>query len=147
MTPEEQLQVVETLAETLKDNSSEVRKEAFRCLVGFGVDGLGRIIDVIDDNVTSLECKREALLALGSAFAEGRVDKTKQVRMAIKALEDCLGKENDVLAEAAIDALGEIGTQAITSKEKLLALMNSKKDNNRICVKVASSLLKISPIH
>jgi HEAT repeat protein len=147
MTPEEQLQVVDTLVETLKNDSSEVRKEAFRCLIGFGLDGLARIIDVIDDNVTALECKREAVSALGNAFAEGRVDKTKQVRIAIKALEDCLGKENDILAEAAIDALGEIGTQAITSKDRLLSLMNAKKENHKICVKIAAALLKISPIN
>ncbi|HYG78573.1 MAG TPA: hypothetical protein VEK08_26475 [Planctomycetota bacterium] len=147
MTPEEQLQVVDAVAETLKDSSPEVRKEAFHCLVGLGLDGLGRIIDVIDDSSTSLECKREAVQAIGGAFSEGKVDKTKMVKVAIKALEDCLEKENDSLTEAAIEALGDIGTQAISSKPKLLALLNAKKDNNRICVKIGSALLNISPIH
>lgn len=147
MSPEEQLQVVDAVAETLKDGSTEVRKEAFRCLVGLGLDGLGRIIDVIDDQTTSLECKREAVQAIGGAFAEGKVDKSKMAKVAIKALEECLDKENDLLCEAAIEALGDIGTQAITTKPKLLALLNTKKDNNRICVKIGSALLNISPIH
>jgi hypothetical protein len=147
MTPEEQLEVVEALSLTLKDSSAEVRKDAFRCLIAFGLDGLARIIDVLDDSVSSLECKVDAVSAIGSAFSEGKVDKSRMVRVAIKALEDCLGRENDVLCEAAIGALGLIGTEAISSKGKLLALMNSKKDNSRICVKVAAALLKISPIH
>ena len=147
MTPEEQLEVVETLAITLKDSSPEVRKEAFRCLIGFGLDGLARIVDVLDDSVTSLECKIEAVNAIGSAFSEGKVDKSRMVKVAIKALEDCLDRENDLLCEAAIGALGLIGTEAISSKSKLLALLTSKKDNNRICVRVAAALLKISPIH
>ena len=147
MTPEEQLEVVETLAITLKDSSPEVRKEAFRCLVGYGLDGLARIIDVLDDSVTSLECKIEAVNAIGSAFSEGKVDKSRMVKVAIKALEDCLDRENDLLCEAAIGALGLIGTEAISSKSKFLALLTSKKDNNRICVRVAAALLKISPIH
>ena len=147
MSPEEQLQVVEAVAETLKDSSPDVRKEAFHCLVSLGLDGLGRMIDVIDDQSTSLECKCEALQAIGGAFAEGKVDKTKMVKVAIKALEDCLDKENDSLSEAAVVALGEIGTQAITTKPKLLALLSSKKENNRLCVKISSALLHISPIH
>lgn len=147
MTPEEQLEVVETLAATLKDPSSEVRKDAFHCLIGFGLDGLARIIDVLDDSVSTVACKIEAVNAIGTAFSEGKVDKSRMVKVAIKALEDCLGRENDELCEAAIGALGQIGTEAISSKPKLLALMNSKKNNNKICVKVAAALLKISPIH
>jgi len=147
MTQEEQLQVVDAVADTLKDTSPEVRKEAFHCLVGLGLDGLGRIIDVIDDQSTALDCKREAVQAIGHAFSEGKVDKSKMVKVAIKALEDCLEKENDALSEAAIMALGLIGPQAIGSKPKLLALLTSKKDNNRICVKIGSALLNISPIH
>jgi len=85
--------------------------------------------------------------AIGHAFSEGKVDKSKMVKVAIKALEDCLEKENDALSEAAIMALGLIGPQAIGSKPKLLALLTSKKDNNRICVKIGSALLNISPIH
>src|SRR5690242_6523641 len=123
MTPEEQLEVVETLATTLKDSSAEVRKEAFRCLIGFGLDGLARIIDVLDDSVSSLDCKIEAVNAIGSAFSEGKVDKSRMVKVAIKALEDCVGRENDTLCEAAIGSLGLIGTEAIGSKPKLLALM------------------------
>ena len=146
MTPEEQLQVVDAMAETLKDGSAEVRKEAFHCLVGLGLDGLARIIDVVNES-DSLERKIEAVQALGLAFGEGKVDKSGMIKTAIKSLEECLEKENDALAEAAINALGEIGTQAIFSKPKLLALLNRKKDNNRICVKLGSALLKISPVN
>ena len=147
MSPEEQLQVVDAVAETLKDSSPEVRKEAFHCLVSLGLDGLARIIDVIDDQNTGLECKCEAVQAIGGAFSEGKVDKSKMVKVAIKALEECLDKENDLLCEAAIGALGEIGPQAINTKPKLLTLLGTKKTNNRICVKIGSALLAISPIH
>jgi hypothetical protein len=147
MTPEEQLQLIDAVAETISDPSPEVRKEAFHCLLGLGLDGLARIVDIIDDQQIRLESKLEAVQALGVAFQEGRVDKTGVIKAAIRALEDCLGRENDALAEAAIQSLGEIGTQAILSKGKLLALLTSKKDNHRICVKVGSALLKISPLH
>ncbi|HEY3321479.1 MAG TPA: hypothetical protein VGP72_13490 [Planctomycetota bacterium] len=147
MTPEEQLLVVDAVAETLKDSSPEVRKEAFRCLIGLGLDGLGKMIDVIEDSATTPECKCEAVQAIGNAFSEGKVDKSKMVKVALKALEECMGKENDNLCEAAVEALGDIGTQAIDSKPKLLALLETKKNNNRICVKIGSAMLKISPIH
>ncbi len=147
MTPEEQLLVVEAVAETLKDTAPDVRKEAFRCLIGLGLDGLGRIIDVIDDASTTLDCKREAVQAIGNAFGEGKVDKSKMVKVAIKALETCLDREDDALCEAAIEAFGEIGTQAIGSKARMLALLNTKKANHRICVKIGSALLKISPMN
>ena len=65
---------------------------------------------------------------------------TVAVKEAIKVLEDCLDKDNDQLCEAAIEALGEIGPQAINTKGKLLALLASKKGNNRICVRVGTAL-------
>ena len=146
MSPEEQLQVADTLALTLKDGSSEVRKEALSCLIALGLDGLSRIIDVIDDTSAPTETRKEAVEALGSAFSEGRVDKTGMIREAIVALEKCLKNDNP-LCEAAVTALGEIGTQAISTKPRIMALLNESKDINRICVKSASALLKISPVH
>ena len=147
MTPEEQLQVVEAIAETLKDASADLRKDAFHCLIGLGLDGLARIVDVVNEPENSLDCKLQAVQAIGQAFSEGKVDKSRIVKEAIKVLEDCLDKDNDQLCEVAIEALGEIGPQAINTKGKLLALLTSKKGNNRICVRVGTALLKISPVH
>jgi HEAT repeat protein len=147
MTPEEQLQVVDAMAETLKDSSPEVRKEGFHCLVGLGLDGLARIVDVIDEPESTLQCKTEAVRALGQAFSEGKVDKSGMIKVAVKVLEDCLAKESEELREAAIEALGEIGPQAISAKDKLLELLTTKKGNNRVCVRVGTALLKISPLH
>lgn len=147
MTPEEQLQVVDAMGETLRDSSADVRREGFRCLIGLGLDGLARIVDVVNDPSTTQECKLEAVQALAQAFGQGKVDKSGMIKEAIKVLEECLGHENEQLCEAAIEALGEIGTQAINSKEKLIALLTSKKGNNRVCVKVGTALLKISPLH
>ena len=147
MSPEEQLIVVTALEETLADTSSDVRKQALHCLVALGLDGLGRIIDAIDDAKTLPACRLEAVQALGSAFSEGKVDKKAVVRMAIKALEDCLTREDDTLVEAAVDALGDIGTEAISAKPKLLALMDGKRNHHRIRVKCAAALLNISPVH
>lgn len=147
MTPEEQLQVVDAMAETLKDASAEVRKEAFHCLIGLGLDGLARIVDVINEPGTAMDCKLQAVQAMGQAFGEGKVDKTGMIKEAIKVLEQCLESDNDQLIEAAAEALGEIGTQAIFSKAKLMNLLTTKKGNNRICVKVGTALLKISPMN
>lgn len=147
MTPEEQLQLVDAINDTLKDPSAEVRKEALHCLLGLGIDGLGRIIDAVDDNDTSLQCKIEAVEAIGRAFSEGKVDRTRMVKSAVSVLESCLERENDPLIEAAIISLGEIGPQAINSKGKLLKLLDAKKDRNRIRVQIGLAMLKISPIH
>lgn len=147
MTPEEQLQLVLAINEALKDPASEVRKEALHCLLGLGLDGLGHIIDAVDDSATSLQCKIEAVEAIGRAFSEGKVDRSRMVKSAVQVLESCLERENDALAEAAIVALGEIGPQAINSKGKLLKLLDAKKDNNRIRVRIGQAVLKISPIH
>ncbi|MGD0091844.1 MAG: hypothetical protein ABSE73_18170 [Planctomycetota bacterium] len=147
MTPEEQLQVVDAMAETLQDSSAEVRRQAFHCLIGLGLDGLARIVDVINEQTNSQDCKLQAVQALGQAFGEGKVDKTGIIKEAIKVLEVAIGAENEQLCEAAVEALGEIGTQAIFVKPKLLALLTSKKGNNRLCAKVGTALLKISPPH
>lgn len=147
MSPEEQLTLVEAISTTLKDPSSEVRKEAMHCLLGLGLDGLGHIIDAVDDSTTALQCKIEAVEAIGRAFSEGKVDRTRMVKSAVSALEACLGRENEALAEAAIIALGEIGPQAINSKPKLLKLLEEKRENNRIRVKIGLAMLKISPIN
>jgi HEAT repeat protein len=147
MTPEEQLQVVDAMAETLKDSSADVRREGFRCLVGLGLDGLSRIVDVVNEPDNRQECKLEAVQALGMAFGEGKVDRTKMTKEAIKVLQDCLANENEQLCEAAVVALGEIGSAAINGKPKLLELLTAKKGNNRLCAKVGTALLKISPLH
>lgn len=146
MTPEEQLRVIEVVAAALKDASADVRKEALHCLVGLGTDGLGRIVDVIDDAATTPECRAEAVRALGNAFAEGRVDKSGMIKTAIHALETCLARDDKALAEAAVDALGDIGTLAIAAKPKLLALLDGTQDN-RLRVKATAALLKVSPVH
>ncbi|MCY3017922.1 MAG: hypothetical protein NTW87_02670 [Planctomycetota bacterium] len=147
MSPEEQLQVVDAITETLKDASADVRKEAFHCLIGLGLDGLARIVDVVNEPSNSLDCKLQAVQALGQAFSEGKVFKSGIVKEAIKVLEECLEKDNDQLCEAATEALGEIGPQAIVCKPKLLDLLTTKKGNNRICVRVGTALLKISPLN
>ncbi len=145
MLAEEQLQVIDALTPSLTDASQDVRREALHCMVGFGLDGLGRIIDALDDANSSSACKCDAVHAIGYAFSEGKVDKSGIVKVAIKALENCLAKED--LCSAAVDALGEIGPQAVGAKSKLLALMDGKKGQNRICVKIGAALLKISPIN
>lgn len=145
MLPEEQLLVIDALTPSLTDKSEDVRKEALHCLVGFGLDGLGRIIDVLEDPASDNACKRDAVHAIGYAFSEGKVDKSGIVKGAIKALESCLAKED--LCAAAVDALGEIGPQAVTAKPKLLAVLDGKKGNNSVCVKIGAALLKISPIN
>ena len=146
MSPEEQLQVIEALAGTIKGSTADVRKEAFHCLIELGLDGLSRIIDVVDDPDATDECRKEAVEALGTAFSQGKVDKTGMIRHAIRALESCLTKDPTV-CEAAVVAIGDIGTEAISAKPKLLALLDGKKDNSRICVKTAAALLKVSPVH
>jgi len=147
MTPEEQLQLAEAMEETLKDPSAEVRREAFHCLIGLGEDGLARIVDVISEPNNSHDCKLQAVQALGQAFGEGKVDKTGMIKGAIKVLEKAIATDDERLCEAAAEALGEIGTQAIFTKPRLLALLAAKKGNNRLCVKVGTALLKISPPH
>lgn len=145
MLAEEQLLVIDALTPSLTDKAHEVRTEALRCLIGFGLDGLGRIIDVLEDPNCDSACKNDAVHAIGYAFSEGKVDKSGTVKMALKALENALAKED--LCAAAVDALGEIGPQAITAKSKLLALIDGKKGQNLICVKIGAALLKISPIN
>ena len=147
MTPEEQLQLVDAMVETLKDPAAEVRREAFQCLIGLGLDGLASIVDVINEPANSHDCKLQAVQALGQAFGEGKVDKTGMIKEAIKVLEQAIATDDERLCEAAAEALGEIGTQAILTKPKLLALLAAKKGNNRLCVKVGTALLKISPLH
>jgi HEAT repeat protein len=147
MRPEEQLQVIEVLAQSISDSAPEVRRQAFACLVGFGMDGLDRIIDVIDNEKTSRDCRRDAVHALGGAFSEGKVDKAPMIKLAITALEECLANPDGELCEAAVDALGDIGPPAIAAKSKLLALLDGKKGQNKLCVKIAAALLKVSPVH
>jgi len=147
MTTEEQLQLIDAMEETLKDPAAEVRREAFHCLIGLGLDGLARIVDVINEPNNSHDCKLQAVQALGQAFGEGKVDKTGMIKEAIKVLEQAIATDDERLCEAAAEAIGEIGTQAIFTKPKLLALLTAKKGNNRLCVKVGTALLKISPPH
>lgn len=145
MLPEEQLQVIDALTPSLTDKNDDVRREALHCLVGFGLDGLCRIIDVLEDPNSDNACKGDAVRAIGYAFSEGKVDKGGIVKLAIKALENCLPKPE--LCSAAVDALGEIGPQAVSAKPKLLALLDGKKGQNLLCVRIGSALLKISPIN
>src|SRR5690348_12848833 len=49
MSPEEQLAVMVTLSDVAAGHSEEPRRLALVCLVGFGNDGIVRIIDLIDD--------------------------------------------------------------------------------------------------
>src|ERR1700710_417481 len=107
MLAEEQLLVIDALTPSLTDASQDVRKEALHCMIGFGLDGLGRIIDVLEDPTCDNACKRDAVHAIGYAFSEGKVDKSGIVKVAMKALEGCL--TNSELCAAAVDALGEIG--------------------------------------
>jgi hypothetical protein len=145
MLAEEQLLVIDALTPSLTDASQDVRKEALHCMIGFGLDGLGRIIDVLEDPTCDNACKCDAVHAVGYAFSEGKVDKSGIVKVAMKALENCLPKEE--LCSAAVDALGEIGPQAVGAKSKLLALLDGKKGKNLLCVKIGAALLKISPIN
>ncbi|HLX60585.1 MAG TPA: hypothetical protein VKX17_04820 [Planctomycetota bacterium] len=145
MLPEEQLQVIDALTPSLTDKDENVRREALHCMVGFGLDGLGRIIDVLEDANSDNACKSDAVGAIGLAFSEGKVDKSGIVKDAIKALEKCLPKPE--LCAAAVDAFGEIGPQAVSAKSKLLALLDGKKGQNMLCVKIGAALLKISPIN
>lgn len=145
MLQEEQLRVIDALTPALTDNSDEVRKQALHCMIGFGPDGLGRLVDVTDDAAASTACKNDAVHAIGYAFSEGKVEKSGIVRSAIKALEKCLEKEE--LCAAAVDALGEVGPQAVSAKPKLLAMLDGKQGQNMICVKIGAALLKISPIN
>ena len=63
MFAEEQLQVIDALTPSLTDHSQEVRKEALHCMVGFGLDGLGRIIDVLEDASCDRKPARDDRLA------------------------------------------------------------------------------------
>ncbi len=103
MLPEEQLLVIDALTPSLTDKSEDVRREAAHCLVGFGLDGLGRIIDVLEDSNCEPACKRDAVNAIGYAFSDGKVDKGGIVKGAIKALER-LPREGGFGAAAAVDA-------------------------------------------
>ncbi len=145
MLPEEQLLVIDALTPSLTDKSADVRKDALRCMIGFGLDGLGRIIDVLEDPACDSACKCDAVHAIGYAFSEGKVGKSGIVKVAMKALENCLTKED--LCSAAVVALGEIGPQAVAAKKNLLAMLDGKKGNNLLCVKIGAALLKISPIN
>ncbi|MEI6232582.1 MAG: hypothetical protein WCT04_05995 [Planctomycetota bacterium] len=145
MLAEEQLLVIDALTPSLTDKAQDVRNEALHCMIGFGLDGLGRIIDVLEDPACDSACKNDAVRAIGYAFSEGKVDKSGIVKVVIKALETCLTKDD--LCSAAVDALGEIGPQAVAAKSKLLAMLDGKKGKNLICVKIGAALLKISPIN
>jgi hypothetical protein len=147
MTPEEQLQLADTLFQTLKDDAQDVRKEALHCLMAIGTDGLGRVIDCVEDDSVALPCKIDAIEAIGRAFSEGKVDRSSMVKSAVGALEKCIDREHDGLCEAAISSLGEIGPQAINAKPHLLKLLDEKKENNRLRVKISHALLRISPVH
>jgi HEAT repeat protein len=145
MRAEEQLQVIEALTPALTDASDDIRKQALHCLVGFGPDGLGRIVDVLDDEKASIQAKCDAAHAIGAAFSEGKVDKSGIVKVAFKALEKAL--ESADLCESAVTALGAIGPAAVLAKPKLLALLDGKRGNNALCVKIGAALLAISPIN
>ena len=145
MLQEEQLRVIEALTPALTDKNEDVRRQALHCLIAFGPDGLGRLVDVIDDANAGDASKNDAVQALGNAFSEGKVEKSGIVKTAIKALEKCLEKE--ALCAAAVVALGEIGPQAVSAKPKLLALLDGKIGQNALCVKIGAALLNISPIN
>jgi len=144
MLQEEQLRVIEALTPALSDKQEDVRKQALHAMIGYGPDGLGRLVDLIEDSTRDTICKRDAIHAIGYAFSEGKVEKTGIVKSAIKALEKSLEKEE--LRCEAVDALGEIGPQAVSAKPKLFALLDGKQNNNLLCVKISEALLKISPI-
>lgn len=144
MLQEEQLRLIEALTPALSDKDEEVRKQALHAMIGYGPDGLGRLVDLIEDAASDVACKRDAIHAMGYAFSEGKVEKSGIIKSAIKALEKCLEKEE--LCGGAVDALGEIGPQAVTAKPKLFALLDGKRGNNLVCVKIGEALLKISPI-
>ena len=126
MLAEEQLQVIDALTPSLTDSSHDVRSEVLRCMVGFGLDGLGRIIDVLEDPTCDNACKNDAVHAIGYAFSEGKVDKSGIVKIAIKALENCLTKE-DLSAPRRLTALGEIGPQTVAAKSKPAGAARRKK--------------------
>src|SRR4051794_16368826 len=141
MSPEEQLTVMETLTDVAAGHSEEPRRLALICLVGFGNDGIIRIVDLIDNLNADLDSRADAAHALAKAFSEGKVENSATIKSAIAALEGSLARGDSQLCNAAVAALGEIGPQAIGAKPALMELLDAKRGEYHLVVAIAAALL------